>query len=93
MRIGSPPCVGVHGPKRIELPRLRESLDELNELALEEEPSYLDFIAYIVEQEVIAREQTQRQKGLRQLVSRSCVPWTASTVASIPRSAARPSST
>lgn len=53
------------GLKRLKLRRLRESLDELNELALEEEPSYLDFIAYIVEQEVIAREETQRQKRLK----------------------------
>ena len=53
------------GLKRLKLRRLRESLDELNELALEEEPSYLDFIAYIVEQEVIAREETRRQKRLK----------------------------
>lgn len=53
------------GLKRLKLRRLRESLDELNELALEEEPSYLDFLAYVVEQEVTAREETQRQKRLK----------------------------
>lgn len=53
------------GLKRLKLRCLRETLDELNELALQEEPSYLDFIAYIVDQEVKAREETQRQKRLQ----------------------------
>jgi DNA replication protein DnaC len=53
------------GLKRLKLRQLSESLTELNELALEEEPSYLDFVAYIVTQEVKAREATQRQKRLQ----------------------------
>lgn len=53
------------GLKRLKLRRLRESLDELNELALEEEPSYLDFVGYIVAQEVEARDETQRQKRMQ----------------------------
>lgn len=53
------------GLKRLKLRRLRESLGELNELALQEEPSYLDFVAYIVDQEIKAREETQRQKRLQ----------------------------
>jgi len=53
------------GLKRLKLRRLRESLEEINELALREEPSYLDFVGYIVDQEVKAREETQRQKRLQ----------------------------
>mgnify|MGYP000910988756 FL=1 len=53
------------GLKRLKLRRIREMLDDVNELALQEEPSYLDFLAYMVNQEVTAREQTQRAKRLR----------------------------
>lgn len=53
------------GLKRLKLRRLRESLDELNERALEEEPSYLDFVAYVVGQEVASRNETQRLKRMQ----------------------------
>lgn len=53
------------GLKRLKLRRLRENLEEITELALQEEPSYLDFLAYIVDQEVKARDETQRQKRLQ----------------------------
>lgn len=46
------------GLKRLKLRRLRENLEEITELALQEEPSYLDFLAYIVDQEVKARDET-----------------------------------
>lgn len=53
------------GLKRLKLRRLRERLDEITELALQEEPSYMDFIAYIVDQEVKARDETQQQKQMQ----------------------------
>jgi len=37
---------------------VRDTLDDINEIALEEEPSYLDFLAYIVQEEVNGRETT-----------------------------------
>lgn len=53
------------GLKRLKLRRVRELLDDVNELALREEPSYLDFLAYIVDQEIAAREHTQQTKRLK----------------------------
>lgn len=53
------------GLKRLKLRRIREMLDAVSELALQEEPSYLDFLAYLVEAEVQAREATQRDKRLK----------------------------
>lgn len=53
------------GLKRLKLRHTRDELHAINDLALAEEPSYLDFLAYVVHQEVIAREDTQRQKRLK----------------------------
>jgi DNA replication protein DnaC len=53
------------GLKRLKLRRIREVIDEAAELATQEEPGYLDFVAYLVEQEIAAREQTQFQKRLK----------------------------
>jgi hypothetical protein len=44
------------GLKRLKLRHMREHLDGINELALQEEPSYLDFLAYLVSREVEGRE-------------------------------------
>jgi DNA replication protein DnaC len=44
------------GLKRLKLRHMREHLDDINELALQEEPSYLDFLAYLVSREVQGRE-------------------------------------
>lgn len=52
------PAAMEAGLKRLKLRRLRENLEEITELALQEEPSYLDFLAYIVDQEVKARDET-----------------------------------
>lgn len=51
--------------KRLKLRRIREMLDAASELALQEEPAYLDFLAYLVDAEVEAREATQRDKRLK----------------------------
>jgi DNA replication protein DnaC len=51
--------------KRLKLRHIRDTLDDINEVALEEEPSYLDFLAYIVQEEVTGRETTQRQRRLK----------------------------
>ena len=48
------------GLKRLKLRHMREHLEDINELALQEEPSYLDFLAYLVKREVEGREQTRR---------------------------------
>lgn len=53
------------GLKRLKLRHTRDQLNALNELALTEEPSYLDFLAYVVKEEVTARERTQREKRLK----------------------------
>lgn len=53
------------GLKRLKLRHTRDQLVAINELALMEEPSYLDFLAYVVHQEVIAREETQQEKRLK----------------------------
>ena len=51
--------------KRLKLRHIRDRLDEINEIALEEEPSYLDFLAYLVQTEVDGREETQRERRLK----------------------------
>ena len=51
--------------KRLKLRHVRDTLEDINEIALEEEPSYLDFLAYIVQEEVTGRETTQRQRRLK----------------------------
>jgi DNA replication protein DnaC len=52
------------GLRRLKLRHIRENLEDVNEVALQEEPSYLDFLGYMVEQEVRGRESTQREKRL-----------------------------
>jgi DNA replication protein DnaC len=51
--------------KRLKLRHIRDELYEINELALQEEPSYLDFLAYLAQKEVEGRENTQRQRRLK----------------------------
>lgn len=51
--------------KTLKLRHLRDKLDEINELALQEEPSYLDFLAYLAQKEVEGRKTTQRQRRLK----------------------------
>jgi len=51
--------------KRLKLRHVRDTLDDINEIALEEEPSCLDFLAYIVQEEVNGRENTQRQRRMK----------------------------
>lgn len=51
--------------KRLKLGHLREQLEDINELALGEEPSYLDFLGYILAAEIRGREETQRQRRLK----------------------------
>lgn len=51
--------------KRLKLRHVRDTLDAINETALEEEPSYLDFLAYLVQEEIAGRETTQRQRRLK----------------------------
>lgn len=51
--------------KRLKLRHIRDKLDEINELALQEEPSYLDFLAHLVQEEVDGREATSRQRRLK----------------------------
>lgn len=51
--------------KRLKLRHVRDTLDAINEVALEEEPSYLDFLAYLVQEEIAGREATQRQRRLK----------------------------
>jgi DNA replication protein DnaC len=53
------------GLKRLKLRHMREHLDDINELALQEEPSYLDFLAYLVSREVEGREKTRRAIRLK----------------------------
>ena len=53
------------GLKRLKLRRVREVIDEVCELATQEEPGYMDFLAYLVDQEIEAREETQFQKRLK----------------------------
>ena len=51
--------------KRLKLRHIRDKLDEINELALQEEPSYLDFLAHLAQEEVDGREATSRQRRLK----------------------------
>jgi len=51
--------------KQLKLRHIRDRLDNLNELALREEPSYLDFLAHLLQTEVDGREDTQRQRRLK----------------------------
>jgi len=51
--------------KRLKLRHIRDTLDDLNELALAEEPSYLDFLAYLLKKEVAGREATQQQRRMK----------------------------
>ena len=51
--------------KRLKLRHIRDTLDDINETALTEEPSYLDFLAYLVQKEITGREDTQNQRRLR----------------------------
>src|SRR5690606_2286693 len=53
------------GLKRLKLRHLRETLDDVNARALEEEPSYLDFLGYVVAEEIEARDETQRAKRVQ----------------------------
>lgn len=62
------------GLKRLKLRHMREHLDDINELALQEEPSYLDFLAYLVSREVQGREKRAGRFALRQQDFRSTVP-------------------
>ncbi|MGB4370241.1 MAG: IS21-like element helper ATPase IstB [Dethiobacteria bacterium] len=51
--------------KRLKLRHVRHTLDAINEVALTEDPSYLDFLAYLVQQEIAGREATQKQRRLK----------------------------
>lgn len=53
------------GLKRLKLRHIREHLDAACEVAEQEEPSYKDFVAYLVAQEVEGRELTQQEKRLK----------------------------
>ncbi|MGI6297428.1 MAG: IS21-like element helper ATPase IstB [Minisyncoccales bacterium] len=53
------------GLKRLKLRWIRDHLDELSELALQEEPSYLDYLAYLVKEEVRGRDETQVRNALK----------------------------
>ena len=53
------------GLNRLKLRPMREHLEDINELALQEEPSYLDFLAYNVSREVQGREKTRRAIRLK----------------------------
>lgn len=55
----------AQGLKRLKLKHIRDMLEEINQLALQEEPSYLDFLAYLVEQEIKGREATQAERRLK----------------------------
>jgi DNA replication protein DnaC len=44
---------------------MRQDLDDINELALQEEPSYMDFLGYLVAREVEGRENTQKELRLK----------------------------
>jgi len=51
--------------KKLKLRHVRDKLEEINELALQEEPSYLDFLTYLIQEEINGREATQRQRRLK----------------------------
>ena len=54
-----------HNLKKLKLPHIRNILGDANELALEEEPAYIDFLAYLISKEVEFREKTQQQKRMK----------------------------
>jgi hypothetical protein len=49
--------------KRLRLPHIRNILDDVNELALEEEPAYIDFLAYVINREVELGKRPNRKSG------------------------------
>ena len=51
--------------KRLKLKHIRDNLEAINEVALTEEPSYLDFFSYLVECEINGRENTQKTRRLK----------------------------
>jgi len=51
--------------KRLKLKHIRDNLEAINEVALAEEPSYLDFFSYLVEEEIKGRENTQKARRLK----------------------------
>jgi DNA replication protein DnaC len=53
------------GLKRLKLRYTREIVDAAHELAMEEEPGYIDFLAYLVDHEIKMREETQRLKNMK----------------------------
>jgi len=53
------------GLRRLKLRRIREILEEKNRLAVERQPSYLDFLADLIREEVTARDDTQYEKRLK----------------------------
>ncbi len=53
------------GLKRLKLRWIRDHLDELSEIALQEESSYLDYLAYLVKEEVRGRDETQVRNALK----------------------------
>lgn len=53
------------GLKRLKLRWIRDHLDELSELALQEEASYLDYLAYLVKEEVRGRDETQIRNAFK----------------------------
>jgi DNA replication protein DnaC len=53
------------GLRRLKLRHMREHLDDINELALQEEPSYMDFLGYLIAREVEGRERTQKETRLK----------------------------
>ena len=53
------------GLKRLKHRHMRDHLDAIIALALQEEPSYLDFLTYLVSREVQSREKTRRAIRLK----------------------------
>lgn len=53
------------GLRRLKLRRIREVLEEQNQLAIEHQTSYLTFLADLIQQEVTARDETQYEKRLK----------------------------
>jgi DNA replication protein DnaC len=53
------------GLRRLKLRHMREDLEDINELALQEEPSYMDFLGYLVLSEIEGRNRIQRENRLK----------------------------
>jgi len=51
--------------KKLKLKHIRDFLEDMNEQALQEEPSYLDFLGYLLQEEIKGREETQKQRRLK----------------------------